>query len=707
MIAAVKHKALSEKTEGRRKSYSLCFQVFAFLLLILYSSLFTSDCYAADAETTIVSQTLEYFSKLKKYVANGSVKVEQENTTIKADEMVYFEETGDVTAAGNVRYDDPQIFFSAKTAEMNMEKKTGKLHEADIFFKDDNYHLRSREIEKISESEYYSRDETNITTCDGPVAAWCFRGKEMDLVVGDRVTGRNVSFLVKDVPMFYSPYLWAPINNDRKTGFLIPSVSYSSDRGLGIHIPFFWAIAENRDATFLLDAYSRQGIGTGMEYRFIEPGGIRSAWWIYHIRDTTLHTDFVEFKALHDDRSSGGIGFFLNANVVNEQNYYRKVITHKDIYDEINPNKEKRLQRFIETTAELNIPFDNARAYLLAQYWIDLKYATGDIPQKLPELGYVMSYTRFGSFLVSAEAAVANFWRKNEPSARKLTIYPKAVHKAGSDGVSARRLTIYPTVLHSVGSDVVLSQIVAVRGTAYDYYDDTWSNGNNARLAVEYDGNIHTRLLRRYDSFTHVIEPTIRYHYISNSPNDIGNTFDEWELRGKTSRLELSILNRFLIQGKEMVTARITQPLDMNKGDRPFRPLEFELGTQKPLPAKLSVAYDVNTGEIQTVTSDIKIPFSYGAVSFGQRYNQPQDIMVFKAGVEFQPVKPIQIGLNVRYDAKGEGLKQVGAQVQYTSQCWGVRIEAVKRPGDFSMQVIFDLYGVTAKPPKDKYRGSE
>lgn len=659
----------------------------AFLLFTFHSSLFSSHCHAADAETTIVSQTLEYFSKLKKAVAKGSVKIEKEDVTVEADEMIYFEETGDATATGNVRYDDLKTFFTAKSADMNMEKKTGKLYDADIFFKDDNYYLKGAEIERKAENEFYSRDETNVTTCDGPVAAWCFRGKEMDLVVGDQVTGRDVSFLVNDMPLFYSPYLWAPINNDRKTGFLVPSVSYSTDRGLGIHIPFFWAMAENRDATFLLDAYSRQGIGTGMEYRYIEPGGIRSAWWLYHIRDSVLHTDFMEFKALHDDRSSGGIGFFLNANVVNEQNYYRKVVTHKDLYDEINPDREKRLQRFLETTAELNIPFNNARAYLLAQYWIDLKYPTGDVPQKLPEIGYVMNYTRFGGFLVSVEAAAVNFWKK--------------------DGVSARRLDVYPTVLHAVGSDVVLSQIVAVRGTAYDYYNDTGSNSNNETLAFEYDGNIHTRLLRRYESFTHVIEPTIRYHYISNSPNDLGYTFDEWELHGKTSRLELSLLNRFLIQGKEMVTARITQPLDMNKGDRPFRPLEFELGTQKPIPAKVSVAYDVNTGKIQAVTSDIKIPFSYGSVSFGQRYNQPQNIMVFRAGVEVQPVKPIQVGLDVRYDAKGEGLRRAGVYMQYASQCWGVRIEAEKRPGDFSMQVIFDLYGVTAKPPKDKYWGSE
>ena len=81
--------------------------------------------------------------------------------------------------------------------------------------------------------------------------------------------------------------------------------------------------------------------------------------------------------------------------------------------------------------------------------------------------------------------------------------------------------------------------------------------------------------------------------------------------------------------------------------------------------------------------------------------------MVFRAGVEVQPVKPIQVGLDVRYDAKGEGLRKTRMYLQYASQCWGVRIEAIEEHGDFSVQVIVDLFGVTAKPPKDKYRGSE
>jgi LPS-assembly protein len=657
----------------------------AFSLFTFYSFLFTDHCYAAITETVITCDTIEYFSEANKYVAKGTVKVKREDVTVEADEMVYFEETGDATASGNIRYEDLQTFFTAKNAEMNMEKKTGKLYDADIFIKDDNYYIKGALIERKAENEFYSRDETSVTTCDGPVADWCFRGRDMDLLVNDQFTGREVSFRVRDTPMFYAPYLWAPINKDRKTGFLIPTVSNSNKRGLGISIPFFWALAENRDATFILDAYSKQGLGTGMEYRYIEPGGIRSAWWLYHIRDENLNRDFTEFRALHDTRAAGGVTLFFNANVVSEKDYYREIVTHKELYNEINPNKEKWLKRFLETTAELNIPFDNARAYLLAQYWQDLKHSTGDVPQKLPEIGFVMNYTRLGSFLLSADAAAVNFWRK--------------------DGISARRLTVYPTVLHSIGSDVVLSQIAAMRGTSYEFYHDDKSGSNNLQLTFEYDGNIHARFMKQYDSFTHIIEPTIRYHYISDSANDHQYTFDDWELNGKTSRLELSLLNRALVKGKEMVTARITEPLDLNNGDRPFRPLEFELGTQKPVPARVSVSYDVNTGQIQTVSSDIKILFSNGSISFGQRYNKPENIMVYRAGFEVQPVKPIQAGLEVRYDAKGEGLRQVHAYVRYSAQCWGVRIDAEKKPGDFSVNVMFELFGVTGKPPKDLNQG--
>ncbi|MBI5640162.1 MAG: hypothetical protein HZA17_07050 [Nitrospirae bacterium] len=35
---------------------------------------------------------------------------------------------------------------------------------------------------------------------------------------------------------------------------------------------------------------------------------------------------------------------------------------------------------------------------------------------------------------------------------------------------------------------------------------------------------------------------------------------------------------------------------------------------------------------------------------------------------------------------------------RYVKQCWGVRVEAIKKPGDFTMKVLFELAGLTSRP---------
>jgi LPS-assembly protein len=45
----------------------------------------------------------------------------------------------------------------------------------------------------------------------------------------------------------------------RKSGFLIPSVSYGSELGYSVEIPYFWAVAPNIDVLMKARAYSRQG----------------------------------------------------------------------------------------------------------------------------------------------------------------------------------------------------------------------------------------------------------------------------------------------------------------------------------------------------------------------------------------------------------------------------------------------------------------
>jgi LPS-assembly protein len=637
--------------------------IFAFLLFFsLFSPLFS---FAAAPQTVITSDKLEYFSDTKKYVATGAVVIRRDGAVVHADEATYFEETSEVNASGHFTYDDSLYSIKADRADINMDTNMGKLFDAEVFFKKENTHLKGREIERRGENYYYS-SEGSFTTCDAPIPAWCFRGKEINAYQGERLKASDASFAIKGLPVFYTPYLSAPLLSDRQTGLLMPILGNSSTRGAEILQRFYLVIDENRDATFAVDYYSKRGVGTGMEYRFIEPGGIKNNLWVYHIKDTVLDENDWEIRDLYENRHPDSLGGYLNINYVNQQDFFRV----------FNPVREINTQRFLESTGELNMPYSNSRLYLLSQYWVDLENPQGNVPQKLPEAGYVLNYTRMGSFMYSLSATAADLWRQN--------------------GVSAGRFDVYPRLLNSVGSDVVLTQAAAVRGTSYFFYNEQDADNSSQRGAFEYNVVAHTRLYRDYSSFTHVIEPSIGYHFISSSNNDLP-VFDTTELFTKTSTIELGLLNRAIIKGVEAVAFRITQDIDTYNSERPFLPVRVDLAMKRYLPLALETTYNVYTGEIETLSSDIVFQLPKTTISVGQRYNREENILMYSGSVAFNPYESLRVAAQMWYDAKGTGLQNLDVSVRYLRQCWGVRLEAVKNPGDFTVRVLFSLSGLHSK----------
>lgn len=623
------------------KRYSIIFSslFFAILLFTIHCSLCTFICFAADAgDTVITSDKLEYFGETKKYVATGSATVQRSGAVLKSDEITFHEDTSEASAVGGVSFNDLETSIKAARAEMNLDAKTGTLFDAEVFHKKYNYHISGKEIEKRAEDYYYSPDAT-FTTCDAPVPAWCFKGKDVNAVVEKKVIARNATFQIKDLPVFYTPYLYAPLLKDRQTGLLMPLVSNSTARGVSLTLPFYWAMAENRDATVILDAYSKRGIGTGVEYRFVEPNGANGNWWAYNIKDTLLKKDFFEVRGLYENRQPESLGGYLNVNYVNDRAFYGQFSTRRDI----------RTLRYLESTGELNLPLDDSRLYLLSQYWTDLLNDTSSVPQKLPEAGYVLNYTPLGDFMFSAAANAANLWREN--------------------GTSAERIDIYPRILHSVGKDVVLTQAVALRETAYSFYNDQDTDNFKQRAAFEYDAILHTRLYKTYSSFTHIIEPSVRYHFIYSSSNDLP-LLDSTELFGKTSNMELSVLNRAVAKGTELFAVRLTEPIDTNSG-KPFQPLSLEVSVKSPVPLTLEATYDMYSGSLDTITSLITFQVFKANFTFGERYNRKDDILMFTNYVGFSPLKSLQISGQAWYDAKGPGLRDLVMDVKYQSQCWG------------------------------------
>jgi len=662
--------------ESGPRSRSISSRIFyhLFVICFLFSVLTLSTAFAS--ETIVESNILEYDSKTTTYTAGGRVKITKDSTVIDADKVIYNEKTGEVSAEGNINYIDLDVRIRASKAFLNLEDKTGRLIEAEVFFKKDNYHIKGSEIERRAEKEYFLKG-ASFTTCDAPLPAWCFKGRDIHIILDDRVRARDVTFNIKGLPVFYSPYLTAPLQ-DRKTGLLIPSIGFVEHKGLHYEQPFFWAISENRDATLTLDIYGRRGSGEGIEYRHLEKAGLRGTYWVYHLRDDRLRSDFWDIKGLFDKRD-GDITAFVNLNYINSLLYYREYnpyVSSRRAFLDPASYLNITTGRFLESTAEVRYRLSNSSISLQSQYFIDLKDGADQstVPQRLPEITYVRYPERIGPVTFSLITTATNFWREARERGQRLDLYPRLTFAAGDAVI----------VTHSLG----------LRATLYSMNSNDESS-NRLKTGLDYSITVLTRLQKRYSNITHIIEPSIDYTFIPSLRSDIP-LFDSTELYSKTSRFNLSIMNRFLSSNGEFLTLRFTQPVDTNRGDRPLLPVLLEASIKGPLTMRGEVSYDPGPGKIEDLNSDLSLNLSHPSLwlSIGERYRRTEDILYYSLGLRWNPLKSLSYEGYLWYDAKTGNTKNIIARIKYQRQCWGITAIVTKRERDYSFSLLFDLLGI-------------
>lgn len=639
-----------------------------FAVLSVFFSLSLSYCYAEEPKTIINADSLEYDKNTSEYVAKGSVVVQQDKTTIKAAQMRYNDKTSLVIAEIDVVYDTPDIILKAEKAEFNIKTKTGTFYKAEIFAKRDKFYIKGSEIEKRGEFSYFLKD-ASLTSCDGASPDWCFKGRDVDLVIGDRVTARDATFNIKDFPVMYSPYIWAPALTERTTGLLSPLFGYSKTKGLSYHQPFFWAINEERDATFIFDAYSKRGFGEGIEYRYLKPGGISGNYWLYHLRDSELKKDFYEFRSSHEKRNPTGLSAYLDLNLVN----------HPDFYQEFSRERDERIQRFLQSTGEVSTQGESSRFYLLSQYYIDLKKDTNqsEVVQRLPEIGYTLHPRKTGPVIFSLTSSATNFTRDT--------------------GVTAQRFDLYPKLSHSFGDRVVIFQNLGLRETAYSF-DKNEPEGYKSsvnRELMDYTINASSRFLKNYKSFSHAIEPTLGYNYVPWVKKDKTNlpVFDATENYSRQSTISLSVVHRMFDKEGEFLTMSISESFNSYGGDRPFSPLALSLSLNRPLSIKADTTYNTHYGYFETANSSTAVTFSKLSLSVGERYNRAEKTLFYDFGTSYAHSKTLSADANLWYDARDGGIKDITIKMKYTKQCWRMILTYNKKPGDYSISVNFELLG--------------
>ena len=214
-----------------------------------------------------------------------------------ADDLHFNLKTGELIASGNVVFSTPTARISADSVVYNTKTNVGTFTtaygiaslgelgernrsmfgtlEPDVYF-------YGNTIEKIGPDKYRIT-KGGFTTCVQPTPRWEIVSGNATVNLDDYVILRNAVVHVKDVPVFYLPLLYYPIqNDDRATGFLLPQYGSSLAMGNSVSNAFFWAINRSHDATFFHDWLFSRGNGLGTEYRYMlgpqAQGNLRYYW---------------------------------------------------------------------------------------------------------------------------------------------------------------------------------------------------------------------------------------------------------------------------------------------------------------------------------------------------------------------------------------------------------------------------------------------
>src|SRR3954469_16391584 len=227
-----------------------------------------------NAQMLVRADELQYDNANNRILAIGNVQIYYLGSSLEADKVVYEQVTKRMRAEGN-----------ARLTEADGKVVHGEIIDLTDQFRDgfvDSLQLESADRTRFAapraerkEGRYTIFQSGVYTACepckDDPrkPPRWQVRATRIIHDATEKmIYFEDARLEALGFPLFYWPYLSMPDPTvKRKTGFLIPKFGYSTQNGVFVSAPYFWALAPNYDLTLTPTLMSKQGLLMQAEWR--------------------------------------------------------------------------------------------------------------------------------------------------------------------------------------------------------------------------------------------------------------------------------------------------------------------------------------------------------------------------------------------------------------------------------------------------------
>ncbi len=470
----------------------------------------------AEGPVNIEADELTYDKETQTYEGHGQVEVSQGDLSLKADHARLNMGTKELAAWGNVLLREGEDVIECERLEINTETRLGRISQARLYLKDQNFHVTGREVEKLGENHYRIFDGS-LTTCDAKRPPWKFTVKEIEvkeMALGGWGTAKGPVFYFEDIPVLYFPWGAFPVRQERQSGFLMPQVGYSSTYGLKFENAFYWAFAKNMDATFYLDYVGDRGFKEAVQYNYAFTQDTKGQANFYFNDDQLIHKDRYAFFIQHEQKLPEDFYLKADINRVSDHQYFQ------DFRSEDLPETAQMAEIDAVTLSLLRSTVFAGKNWDQFSFLVDNE-VFDDFTQRdnqktvqmLPQASfYAYPQSFFNTpFFYSVTSSYTDFWRER--------------------GFESNRGDLFPAISYPVRLFDVLKfeSDIGPRETFYRNYNDHTGTfeGWKSRETFQANAQVSAEFYRVYDAETfsmisdflkvskwmHTIEPTVSYQY--------------------------------------------------------------------------------------------------------------------------------------------------------------------------------------------------
>ncbi|WP_210014437.1 LPS-assembly protein LptD [Pseudomonas palmensis] len=263
-----------------------------------------------EAPTFIGAKVSRYQQEQQIATLAGDVVMRQGSMQVEADEANLYQAENRGELSGNVKIRDNGSLVVGDHADIQLDTGEAKVDNAEYVMHKSRIRGNALYAKRAENAIIRLKDGT-YTTCEPNSNAWQLKGNNITLNPATGFgTATNVTLRVKDVPVFYTPYIYFPIDDRRQSGFLPPSFSTSSDTGFMLVTPYYFNLAPNYDATLYPRYMAKRGLLMEGEFRYLtksSEGQFGGAWLNDEEDERKRQSDYKEKRWLINWQHKGGL----------------------------------------------------------------------------------------------------------------------------------------------------------------------------------------------------------------------------------------------------------------------------------------------------------------------------------------------------------------------------------------------------------------